>query len=62
MRVLIYGAAGWIGQQFLRRTEHTVVVGETRPDGYEAAVAPDFVCSFLGRTPGPDPQRGWTIT
>jgi nucleoside-diphosphate-sugar epimerase len=58
MRVLVYGAAGWIGQQFLRNTGHTVIVGKARPDDYEAAmveitsVAPDAVCSFLGRTHG----------
>lgn len=59
MRVLIYGAAGWIGQQFLRNTTHTVIIAQARPDNYEAAeteiatVAPDAVCSFLGRTHGP---------
>ena len=59
MRVLVYGGNGWIGQQFLRNTTHTVIVGEARPDNYEAAtaevaaVAPDAVCSFLGRTHGP---------
>lgn len=59
MRVLVYGAAGWIGQQFLRCTAHTVIIGTERPDNYDAAVAeitkvnPDAVCSFLGRTHGP---------
>jgi len=59
MRVLIYGAKGWIGQQFLYNTSHTVVVGEARPEDYSAAAAeiahvnPDVVCSFLGRTHGP---------
>lgn len=59
MRVLVYGGNGWIGQQFLRNTEHTVIVGQARPDEYDgaaaeiAAVAPDAVCSFLGRTHGP---------
>jgi len=58
MRILVYGAAGWIGQQFMRNTIHTVIVGEARPDDYEAAaaeitaVSPDAVCSFLGRTHG----------
>jgi len=58
MRVLVYGASGWIGQQFLQNTTHTVIVGKERPDDYEAAaaeiesVAPDAVCSFLGRTHG----------
>lgn len=59
MRILVYGAAGWIGQQFLRHTAHTVITGVARPDNYDAAeaeiaaVAPDAVCSFLGRTHGP---------
>jgi len=59
MRVLVYGVAGWIGQQFLRNTTHTVIAGVTRPDDYAAAAAeiaavnPDVVCSFLGRTHGP---------
>ena len=58
MRVLVYGAKGWIGQQFLRNTRHTVVIGETRPEDYSAATAeiarvnPDAVFSFLGRTHG----------
>jgi dTDP-4-dehydrorhamnose reductase len=59
MRVLVYGAGGWIGQQFLGNTEHTAVVAKERADDYAAAateiaaVAPDAVCSFLGRTHGP---------
>ena len=59
MRVLVYGGNGWIGQQFLRNTGHTVILGNARPDDYETAaaeiteVAPDAVCSFLGRTHGP---------
>jgi hypothetical protein len=59
MRVLVFGAAGWIGQQFLANTKHTVVLAKTRPEDYEAAaaefdeVAPEAVCSFLGRTHGP---------
>lgn len=59
MRVLVYGANGWIGQQFQRNTSHTIVVGKERADDYSAAeaeiasVAPDAVCSFLGRTHGP---------
>jgi len=59
MRVLVFGARGWIGQQFLRNTQHTVVVAQSRPENYAAAaaeiadVAPDAVLSFLGRTHGP---------
>lgn len=59
MRVLVFGAKGWIGQQFLANTAHTVVVAASRGDEYAAAEAeiaavnPDAVCSFLGRTHGP---------
>jgi len=59
MRVLVFGARGWIGQQFLRNTTHTVQVAQSRPENYAAAaaeiaeVAPDAVLSFLGRTHGP---------
>ena len=59
MRVLVFGAGGWIGQQFLHSSAHTVIVAKTRPEDYAAAdaeiadVSPDTVCSFLGRTHGP---------
>jgi len=59
MRVLVFGSRGWIGQQFLRNTEHTVVIAQSRPENYDnaadeiAEVAPDAVLSFLGRTHGP---------
>lgn len=59
MHVLVYGAKGWIGQQFLANTCHTISIGTARPDEYEATakeidqVTPDAVCSFLGRTHGP---------
>jgi 3,5-epimerase/4-reductase len=59
MRVLVYGARGWIGQQFIANTKHTVIPATARPEDYAAAaaeidaVAPDAVCSFLGRTHGP---------
>jgi len=59
MRVLVFGANGWIGQQFLRNTTHTVVIAKTRPENYNDAageikvVKPDAVFSFLGRTHGP---------
>jgi dTDP-4-dehydrorhamnose reductase len=55
---LIFGANGWIGQQFCRNTKHTVIIAKTRPERYQAAadeirsVAPDAVFSLLGRTHG----------
>lgn len=62
MKVLFYGAAGWIGQQFLpylsaRGAE--VVCGAARVDDVAAveaelaSVRPDRVVSFVGRTHGP---------
>ena len=59
MRILVFGAQGWIGQQFSANTKHTVITALTRPENLEvaaqeiAAVKPDAVCSFLGRTQGP---------
>ena len=59
MRILVFGAQGWIGQQFSANTQHTVITALTRPENIEvaaqeiAAVKPDAVCSFLGRTHGP---------
>jgi dTDP-4-dehydrorhamnose reductase len=59
MHILVFGFQGWIGQQFLANTTHTVVAAQTRPEHLEAAtqeilaVKPDAVCSFLGRTHGP---------
>lgn len=59
MKVLVFGAAGWIGGMFLKHTRHTAVIARSRPEDYAAAaveiaeVAPDAVCSFLGRTHGP---------
>jgi len=59
MHILVFGANGWIGQQFLRNTNHTVTIAKSRPENYDDAVseivkvAPQVVCSFLGRTHGP---------
>jgi len=59
MRILVFGAQGWIGQQFSANTKHSVITALTRPENLEAAaqeitaVQPDAVCSFLGRTHGP---------
>ena len=58
MKTLVFGGKGWIGGQFIRNTQHEVVVATTRPDQYEKAfeeikrVKPDCVISFLGRTYG----------
>lgn len=59
MRILLFGANGWIGGLFSKATRHTILVAETRPESYEACreeirrVAPDTVCAFIGRTHGP---------
>jgi len=39
MRVLVFGAGGWIGQQFIESTTHTVITARTRPEDYAAAEA-----------------------
>jgi 3,5-epimerase/4-reductase len=62
MKVLVFGAKGWIGQQFLNNTTHEVVVAKTRPENYEECFAEIkesgalAVLSFLGRTHGVAPD------
>jgi nucleoside-diphosphate-sugar epimerase len=62
MKVLVYGAKGWIGQQFISNTKHTVVEAKTRPENYQDTfdeiqqINPDCVISFLGRTYGTSPD------
>jgi len=61
MRVLVFGAKGWIGQQFLSNTAHEVISAQNRPENYDETlneikqINPDCVISFLGRTYGTDP-------
>ena len=61
MKVLIYGANGWIGNQFidfLKQTEHEFVLGQSRVDQIKDVLselisnAPTHVVSFIGRTHG----------
>jgi dTDP-4-dehydrorhamnose reductase len=60
MKVLVFGAKGWIGQQFINNTNHEVIEAVTRPENYQDSfdeiqkVNPDCVISFLGRTYGKD--------
>jgi nucleoside-diphosphate-sugar epimerase len=61
MKVLVFGARGWIGQQFITNTKHNVIeIAHTRPENYQETfdeiqqVNPDCVISFLGRTYGKD--------
>lgn len=62
MKVLVFGAKGWIGQQFINNTIHDVIQATTRPENYQdtfdeiAQVNPDCVISFLGRTYGTSPD------
>ena len=62
MKVLVFGAKGWIGQQFINNTTHEVIQATTRPENYQDTfdeiqnVNPDCVISFLGRTYGTDPN------
>jgi 3,5-epimerase/4-reductase len=68
MRVLVYGAKGWIGQQFIGTTTHEVILGTARAENYYEVVReikehrPDTVCSFLGRTHGYDPSGNYIPT
>lgn len=58
MKVLVYGANGWIGKQFLANTYHDVFIANTRPEHREECyqeinkLRPDAVISFIGRTYG----------
>jgi dTDP-4-dehydrorhamnose reductase len=61
MNVLVYGAKGWIGQQFvevLKTQGVNFVVGESRADNYDTllseikSINPTHVVSFIGRTHG----------
>lgn len=61
MNVLVYGAGGWIGGQFigiLEREKVKYVVGESRADNHDDLVReirktkPTHVVSFIGRTHG----------
>ena len=58
MRILLFGANGWIGQQFSAQTRHTIIIATTRPENYEDALneirttSPDSVVSMIGRTHG----------
>ena len=57
MKVLVFGV-GWIGQQFILNTKHTIIIANTRPENFDEAfeeiqeIHPDCVISFLGRTHG----------
>jgi 3,5-epimerase/4-reductase len=62
MRILVFGAKGWIGTQFLNNTKHEAIIARTRPENYQQCyeeiqgVKPDCVISFLGRTYGTAPD------
>jgi dTDP-4-dehydrorhamnose reductase len=62
MKVLVFGAKGWIGQQFIANTAHTVIEATTRAEKYQdvfdeiKTLNPDCVISFLGRTYGISPE------
>ena len=65
MKVLVFGAKGWIGQKFIAETTHDVYIASTRPEKKEECyeeikrVSPHAVISFIGRTYGfaPDGQK-----
>jgi 3,5-epimerase/4-reductase len=69
MNVLVYGAKGWIGQQFiqlLKAKNIRFIVGVSRADNYEAllaeitSVSPTHVVSFIGRTHGSIGEKVYT--
>jgi len=67
MKVLVFGAKGFIGSQFVANTKHDVFIAKTRPENYEQcykeikSVNPDSVLSFIGRTYGVDEKTGQII-
>jgi 3,5-epimerase/4-reductase len=58
MKVLVFGAKGWIGQQFINNTKYEVFIASTRPENKEECteeiqrISPDTVISLIGRTHG----------
>ena len=58
MKVLVFGANGWIGQQFISNSVHNIVKATTRPENKSDCLneiqeaSPDCVISFIGRTHG----------
>ena len=69
MNVLVYGAKGWIGQQFihvLKANNVRFVAGASRADNYDALLAeiievkPTHVVSFIGRTHGKIDEKVYT--
>jgi len=69
MKVLVYGAKGWIGEQFIQvlKTQQVhFVVGTSRADNYDTllseikSIQPTHVVSFIGRTHGSIGERIYT--
>lgn len=69
MKVLLYGAEGWIGSQVLRLLEaanHTVIKGVARAEDQEdieeeiSTVNPSHMMSFIGRTHGKIGDKAYT--
>jgi 3,5-epimerase/4-reductase len=69
MNVLVYGAKGWIGQQFidvLKANNTTFVLGASRVDNYETllaeitSISPTHVVSFIWRTHGSIGEKVYT--
>lgn len=62
MKVLVFGSKGWIGQQFISNSIHTIAEAQSRAENYQDVVneieslKPDCVISFLGRTYGTSPE------
>jgi dTDP-4-dehydrorhamnose reductase len=68
MKVLVFGAKGYIGSEFILNTKHTIFIAKTRPENYEECIQeirfvnPDSVISFIGRTHGINEKTGEVIS
>ena len=62
MKVLVFGAKGWIGKQFILNSIHTIAEATSRAENYQdvldeiESLKPDCVISLLGRTYGTGPD------
>ena len=62
MKVLVFGAKGWIGKQFILNSMHTIAEATSRAENYQdvlneiKSLKPDCVISLLGRTYGTGPD------
>ena len=69
MKVLVFGAKGWIGNQFidiLKKNEKTYYCGKSRVDNIDTLIEeierekPTHIVSFIGRTHGKVGDKEYT--